>query len=1158
MATLRSSAALAVLLLLLLPVAWSGTGALLLLPTGQTLSLAPLSSGGSLLLRHCMWHLSVSGCDPSPSGCDGDFNFQVTPALNGHAGAVSFRSLDFPSFYIAPATENTGGVDLLNKSSQLDQDGASFAVSPGMLGANASQYSFQTLSKVPAIAGAYLTATVVCNAGCSFAGGGDVVLAKNPGSNASATWEKHSHTLAPLPPPPPPSPAPPVELKINAASSKRASDRLFGIFFEEINHAGAGGLDAQLVRDRNFNALRRDGFRNGSMHPFARANFVSLRVVGPENVYLTGATGAQLSADRVRLMDNSGGACANGTWPAVSDCDPALAPLHATFKVVRPLQPSRDAERGGNEATLVFSLETGPVASPWNGSYVCADVVAASASPQPSVAVRARNLSDPDFAAECTWERVLATSTTTAVGEAGVPVVVLRNAKTKGFIHVDNDPGGSAGVSTDKLGPGGPATLTASASEATAFEWAAALMNDCPDAMSTGLCSKDMGDAWDVTSEAVSLAIEEQSAPLTPRNTHAMRVTTTRADEGLANYGFFSITIRDGARFVATLYVKPAAAAAADRVSANYPHPATTARLESLDGREIFGTAAMTLQSTNGTWTQLSATISVNLSDSAARNTSARLAFRFHRPGVVLVASAGLLPQANVAVGHIFRLDLLVKLQALRPKFLRFPGGGYIDGCYPDEIWRWKKALGPPEGRPGHWNCWGYYTDDGLGPLEFLQLAELIDAIPVWVLFDGMLACGGAHNACPDQIDHPHMVAARQDVLDALDLCMGNASTAFGRVRQELLGSADVGFDCSTVAIGNEECYNPPHGQFNADAYVAHYAYMHDAIEQRWGAGRVTTINNCDCSPPSATLPNAALTDTVRQACRNHSSSAAMLRKITSKNIFELHSYEGSQTYTTWRHQFDEATYGYSREVDGSPIGKIFISEYATKSGVNDGDLQGALAEAAYMTGMERNSDLVYMACYAPLLVNVHAREWTPDLIAFDSANSFGIPSYWVQKLFSEHSGERILNASLSMDSAVAASAMCKGPSCSTLVLKLVNLMAGPLNLTVSIELPPPPPSFRPASTSAVSGLGWARPGLGVTANVSVLTGELDDQNSFAEPLTVAPRESVLVLELEHLLSHSRRDGSDIGDTGFVLQLPGNSLTVATVEGVARAKSGSS
>lgn len=110
------------------------------------------------------------------------------------------------------------------------------------------------------------------------------------------------------------------------------------------------------------------------------------------------------------------------------------------------------------------------------------------------------------------------------------------------------------------------------------------------------------------------------------------------------------------------------------------------------------------------------------------------------------------------------------------------------------------------------------------------------------------------------------------------------------------------------------------------DTYIAHYAYMHAAIQRRWGAGRVTTINNCDCSPATASLPNAALTDNVRQACRNDSSSAATLRAIASANIFELHSYEGAGQYEAWRHQFDEA-YGYSREVDGSPIGKVFVSE---------------------------------------------------------------------------------------------------------------------------------------------------------------------------------------------------------------------------------------
>ena len=247
-----------------------------------------------------------------------------------------------------------------------------------------------------------------------------------------------------------------------------------------------------------------------------------------------------------------------------------------------------------------------------------------------------------------------------------------------------------------------------------------------------------MGDAWDTTSDAVSLAIEAQAAPLMPSNAHAMRVTATRSREGkatrsllegrcskhsimecmilltgLVNYGFFSISLRDKASFVATLYAKPA--------DGQQHLPTTTALLESLDGRTKFGSAEMVEVSTNGTWTQLRTTISVALLGSA--NASGRLAYRFHSPCSVLVASAGLLPQENQAAGHSFRLDLLQKLKALQPKFLRFPGGGYIDGCWPDEIWRWKAAIGPPEGRPGHWNCW----------VSLASSQPLRGCIPVWL-----------------------------------------------------------------------------------------------------------------------------------------------------------------------------------------------------------------------------------------------------------------------------------------------------------------------------------------------------------------------------------------------------------------------------------------
>jgi alpha-N-arabinofuranosidase len=611
-----------------------------------------------------------------------------------------------------------------------------------------------------------------------------------------------------------------------------------------------------------------------------------------------------------------------------------------------------------------------------------------------------------------------------------------------------------------------------------------------------------------------------------------MRIDTTAPDEGLVNFGYFGIHVEAGSSYVATCYSKEAAAT--ELASATI-----MAQLESLDGASSFGSTAFVLVGQNGSWSQLRARIHIDAGPLGRRSAPARFALRLAQPGNVLIASLGLIPFENVVAGHIFRLDLLALLQEMQPKFLRFPGGGYIDGCWPDEIWRWKKALGPPEGRPGHWNCWGYFTDDGLGPLEFLQLAQLLGAIPVWVLFDGDLACGGPHNACPAQLDVAHMVSAKQDILDALDFCMGNVSTKYGRQRAALLRAVGLNestvFDCTTVALGNEECYNPPHGDSDQHQYVHHYTFMHEAIQQRWGEGNVVTINNCDCTPLSAQLPNDPLGSTTVQACRNTSagSFAAGLRAITSRNIFELHSYEGAGQYIDWRHQFDVET-GFSRSVNGLPIGKVFVSEYATKQGVGDGNLAGALAEAAYMTGLERNSDIVYMACYAPLFVHTHAREWTPDLIVFDSATSFGTPSYWVQRLFATNPGHQVLASSLSLDSAVAASAMCGRESqlenvntCETLVLKLVNLKPVPISLNVSI---------RKRQQFRNNGEEEGR----VTANVSVLTGGLDDHNSFADPRRVAPRETSLVLPLI------------VGNGSAVIQLTleANSLTVARVAGV--------
>ncbi len=336
----------------------------------------------------------------------------------------------------------------------------------------------------------------------------------------------------------------------------------------------------------------------------------------------------------------------------------------------------------------------------------------------------------------------------------------------------------------------------------------------------------------------------------------------------------------------------------------------------------------------------------------------ARLTIYAEGVGTVYLDVVSLFPTETWKSRGIMRTDLAQMVAEMRPKFLRFPGGCFVEGDTPENAWDWKRTIGDIAERPGHWNLWGYYTTNGLGFHEFLQWAEDLGAEPVYVanigISHGFPDPANQYTAVPlDELD-----PLIQDVLDAIEYANGPVTSKWGAVRAA--NGHPEPFGLKYVEIGNEN-------NFQYSEYLARYPLFYHAIKARYPD--ITLIANMP-------VPGVPV------------------------DMVDEHYYSSPEWFIQNANKYDR----YDRN---GP--RIYVGEYAVTSGAGRGNLHAALAEAAFITGMERNSDIVRMASYAPLFVHDRDRRWNPDAIVFNNEKSYGTPSYYVQKLFAENAGDVVL-----------------------------------------------------------------------------------------------------------------------------------------------------
>ena len=361
-------------------------------------------------------------------------------------------------------------------------------------------------------------------------------------------------------------------------------------------------------------------------------------------------------------------------------------------------------------------------------------------------------------------------------------------------------------------------------------------------------------------------------------------------------------------------------------------------------------------------WTKYEATFIANGNDPQAQ-----FALVFDGVGQVQIDVVSLFPPTFQNRENGMRPDLANMLWQLHPKFMRFPGGCFVEGQEsPDNAFRWERTIGPIEEREGHWNVnWGYRTTDGLGYHEYLQLAEDLGAKPLYVVNVGIWHGGMTpYDSIQPWID---------ECMNALEYANGPVTSKYGAMRAK--NGHPEPFGIEYLEIGNEN--NQPDPRQQSDHYYERYNQFYKAIRAKYPEMKI--IGNVvawgDDNPKwNSTLP---------------------------VDLLDEHYYRSPDWFANAFHKYDS----YDRQ---GP--KVYVGEYAVTNGYGKlGNMNAALGEAVYMMGMENNSDVVELASYAPIFVNENDARWRPDMIRFNSSRVMGTPSYYVQQLIPQHLGTQVV-----------------------------------------------------------------------------------------------------------------------------------------------------
>jgi alpha-N-arabinofuranosidase len=459
---------------------------------------------------------------------------------------------------------------------------------------------------------------------------------------------------------------------------------------------------------------------------------------------------------------------------------------------------------------------------------------------------------------------------------------------------------------------------------------------------------------------------------------------------GLANSGWWGMAVHTHTTYHGSFYAKVAGDMG----------PLTVKLISDATG-EVLAKAEVPLGNTSraGDWSRYEYTLTTGDVKEAGAN---HLELTVERPGKLWLQLVSLfLPTYNNrANGN--RIDLMERMAAMHPNFLRLPGGNYLEGDRIVDRFDWKKTIGPVIDRPGHQAPWSYWSTDGLGLLEFLEWCEDLKIEPVLAVYAGY-SLHGEHVA-PGKDLEPYV----QDAVDEVEYVTGDASTKWGA--QRVKDGHPAPFPLHYVEIGNEDWFD------RSGSYPGRFAQIALALRKSFPQYKLIATAPIKVDDPGA-----------------------------QPDVIDDHYYKSPAEMFALVNHYDDA----------SRTGpKVFVGEWATRSGSPTPNFGDALGDAAWMTSMERNSDLIVMASYAPLLVNVNpgASQWATDLIGYDAFHSYGSPSYYAQCLFAAHLGDGTAKSSVTGAGPRFFYSATVSSKTKTLYLKLVNASDKAQPLTLKID----------------------------------------------------------------------------------------------------------
>jgi alpha-N-arabinofuranosidase len=510
---------------------------------------------------------------------------------------------------------------------------------------------------------------------------------------------------------------------------------------------------------------------------------------------------------------------------------------------------------------------------------------------------------------------------------------------------------------------------------------------------------------------------------------------------GALNTGWWGMALKPNTEYKGSFYAK-----AGDTGMG----PVTVSLVGNQSGASL---AAAKVESIGTEWKQYKFTLKTGAIAAGAEN---HLAVTVGHAGTLWLQQISLFPPTYHNRPNGFRADLMEKLAAMHPQFLRFPGGNYLEGNRIEDRFDWKKTIGPLVDRPGHESPWGYWSTDGMGLLEFLDWCEDLNMQPVLAVYAGYSLRGD--HVTPGANLAPYV----QDALDEIEYVTGSAGTKWGGERVK--DGHPQPFKLTYVEIGNEEWFD------RSGSYDARYAQFAEAIRAKY--------------PDLQLIATAPVKSAKADVLDEHYYVRA------AQNFKDASHYDAGRESSASPQKWDNGHY--DRADRNGP--RIFVGEWATREGAPTPNMGAALGDAAWMTGLERNSDLVIMASYAPLLVNVDpgGMQWETDLIGYDAEKSYGSPAYYAQAMFASHLGDRTLASQVVGAGAKFFYSITANTAKKKLYLKLVNAESTPQAVDID---------FAGAKLAASAKL------------ISLSAKDTQATNSIDQPKAVAPVESAVTIQ---------------------------------------------